>query len=197
MSSVTTPRLCSTAYSASPKSSPTGPTTRVSARKEDASEKCTAAPPSRRSRLPNWVSTASKAMEPTTVRDISAQEGSRTSRCRLAPTDCRHASVSRQTALGEGRPMLKHILPVALAVSLLGPAAAAEAHPVSVIAYARDANVGRTFSVDGTPQRTFLSRYVPVPAHGDINGDGVDEVVTASNGLVTAREGRVVVRAFQ
>src|SRR3954469_13304027 len=76
MSSVTTPRLCSTAYSASPKSSPTGPTTRVSARKEDASEKCTAAPPSRRSRLPNWVSTASKAMEPTTVSDISAQEGS-------------------------------------------------------------------------------------------------------------------------
>src|SRR3954470_24475497 len=76
MSSVTTPRLCSTAYSASPKSSPTGPTTRVSARKEDASEKWTAAPPSRRSRLPACVSTASKAMEPTTVSDISAREGS-------------------------------------------------------------------------------------------------------------------------
>src|SRR3954447_10386137 len=68
MSSVMTPRSRSTAYSASPKSSPTGPITRVSARKEEASEKCTAAPPSRRSRLAVWVSTASKAMDPTTVR---------------------------------------------------------------------------------------------------------------------------------
>ena len=72
MSSVITPRSCSTAYSASPKSSPTGPTTRVSARNEEASEKCTAAPPSRRSRLPVGVSTASKAMEPTTVSVIAA-----------------------------------------------------------------------------------------------------------------------------
>jgi hypothetical protein len=93
--------------------------------------------------------------------------------------------------------MLKHILPVALAVSLLGPAAAAEAHPVAVIAYARDANVGRTFSVDGTPQLMFRASYRPVPAHGDLNGDGVDEVVTASNGIVTARDGATLVRAFQ
>ena len=48
MSSVITPRLRSTAYSSSPKSSPTGPITRVSARKLEASAKCTAAPPSRR-----------------------------------------------------------------------------------------------------------------------------------------------------
>src|SRR4051812_6312132 len=76
MSSVITPRSRRTAYSASPKSSPTGPTTRVSAKKEEASEKWTAAPPSRRSRLPDSVSTASKAMDPTTVRDIWAREGS-------------------------------------------------------------------------------------------------------------------------
>src|SRR3954452_24475302 len=87
MSSVSTPRLCSTAYSASPKSSPTGPTTRVSARKEEASEKCTAARPSRRSRLPAWVSTASKAMEPTTVSDIWAQEGSLGVRMRAIRVD--------------------------------------------------------------------------------------------------------------
>ena len=52
MSSVMTPRECSASYSASPKSSPTGPTTRVSAKNEEASEKCTAEPPSSRSRLP-------------------------------------------------------------------------------------------------------------------------------------------------
>src|SRR3954454_22032948 len=67
MSSVLTPRACRTANSASPKSSPTGPTTRVSAKKEDAREKWTAEPPSILSRLPACVSTASNAMEPTTV----------------------------------------------------------------------------------------------------------------------------------
>src|SRR6187200_3434243 len=72
MSSVMTPRSRRTSYSASPKSSPTGPITRVSARKEEASEKCTAAPPSRRSRLAVWVSTASKAMDPTQVRLMRA-----------------------------------------------------------------------------------------------------------------------------
>jgi hypothetical protein len=69
---VITPRSWRTAYSSAPKSSPTGPTMRVSARNEEASAKWTAAPPSRRSRLPVGVSTASKAIEPTTVRDIAA-----------------------------------------------------------------------------------------------------------------------------
>src|SRR5258705_12741563 len=68
MSSVLTPRPCSTAYSSSPKSSPTGPTTRTSVKKLAASEKCTAEPPSMRSRCPNGVCTASKAIEPTTTR---------------------------------------------------------------------------------------------------------------------------------
>src|SRR5919199_6599240 len=67
MSSVLTSRACRTANSSSPKSSPTGPTTRVSAKKLEASAKCTAEPPSSRSRLPACVSTASNAMEPTTV----------------------------------------------------------------------------------------------------------------------------------
>src|SRR4051794_38560193 len=67
MSSVITPRECSAAYSSSPKSSPTGPTTCVSAKNDDASEKCTAEPPSSLSRLPACVSTASNAMDPTTV----------------------------------------------------------------------------------------------------------------------------------
>src|SRR3954452_25300419 len=68
MSSVLTPRACSTAYSGFPKSSPTGPTTRTSVKNDAASEKCTADPPSIRSRCPNGVCTASKAIEPTTTR---------------------------------------------------------------------------------------------------------------------------------
>ena len=76
MSSVITPRECSAAYSSSPKSSPTGPTTRVSAKNEEASEKCTAEPPSSRSRFPVSVSTASNAMDPTTVSDIEGEDGS-------------------------------------------------------------------------------------------------------------------------
>src|SRR5918997_4281682 len=72
MSSVITPRSRRTAYSGSRKSPPTGPITRVSARKEEASAKCTAAPPRRRSRLAVCVSTASNAMDPTTVRLMRA-----------------------------------------------------------------------------------------------------------------------------
>ena len=72
MSSVTTPRLRSTSNSASPKSSPTGPTTRTSVKKLAAREKWTADPPSILSRSPKGERTASKAMDPTTVRDIGA-----------------------------------------------------------------------------------------------------------------------------
>ena len=53
-----------------PKSSPTGPTGRTSVKKLAASEKWTAVPPSIRSRSPNGVLTESKAIEPTTVRDM-------------------------------------------------------------------------------------------------------------------------------
>src|SRR2546421_3118586 len=70
MSSVFTPRSRSTAYSSSPKSSPTGPTTRTSVKKLAAREKWTAEPPSIRSRSPKGVLTASKAIDPTTSRLI-------------------------------------------------------------------------------------------------------------------------------
>ena len=72
MSSVTTPWRRSTSYSASPKSSPTGPTGRTSVKKLAASEKCTADPPSARSRSPKGVLIASNAIEPTTVSDMAA-----------------------------------------------------------------------------------------------------------------------------
>src|SRR5918999_3367008 len=68
MSSVFTPRSRSTAYSSSPKSSPTGPTTRTSVKKLAAKAKWTAEPPSMRSRSPNGVLTASNAIDPTTTR---------------------------------------------------------------------------------------------------------------------------------
>src|SRR5437764_5550404 len=72
MSSVFTPREWSTSYSASPKSSPTGPTTRTSVKKLAAKEKCTAEPPSIFSRSPKGVLTASNAIDPTTTRLIRA-----------------------------------------------------------------------------------------------------------------------------
>ena len=68
------PRLPRVASSASPKSSPTGPTTLTSVKKLAASAKCTAEPPSIRSRSPNGVFTLSNAIEPTTVRDMSAPD---------------------------------------------------------------------------------------------------------------------------
>src|SRR5947209_514819 len=70
MSPVSTPRPRSTAYSSSPKSSPTGPTTWTVSKNDAAREKCTAEPPIIRSRSPNGVLTASKAIEPTTVSDM-------------------------------------------------------------------------------------------------------------------------------
>src|ERR1700739_2135624 len=72
MSSVITPRPCSTSRCSGPKSSPTGPTIRTSVKNEEASEKWTAEPPSIRSRLPKGVVTASKAIDPTTVSDIQS-----------------------------------------------------------------------------------------------------------------------------
>ena len=73
MSSVTTPWRWSTAYSSGPKSSPTGPTGRTSVKKLAASEKCTAEPPSMRSRSPKGVLIASNAIEPTTVTSCGAE----------------------------------------------------------------------------------------------------------------------------
>ena len=71
-SSVFVSRVDSSAQASSPKSSPTGPTTRTSSKKEAASAKCVAAPPTIRSRLPNGVATVSKAIDPTTVMAIAA-----------------------------------------------------------------------------------------------------------------------------
>src|ERR1035437_1582890 len=72
MSETSTPRRRITANCSSPKSSPTGPTTRTSSKKEAASAKCTAAPPSIRSRSPNGVLTVSYAIDPTTVIGMGA-----------------------------------------------------------------------------------------------------------------------------
>ncbi len=72
-SSVIVPRVRSTVQASSSKSSPTGPTARTSSKNDAASAKWVAAPPSMRSRSPAGVVTASKAMDPTTVRLIRAR----------------------------------------------------------------------------------------------------------------------------
>src|SRR5712692_7549998 len=69
-SEVSTWWLANTSRSAWPKSPPTTATTRTSVKKLAEIEKCDADPPSIRSRLPNGVSTASKATEPTTSSDM-------------------------------------------------------------------------------------------------------------------------------
>src|SRR5262245_43655340 len=85
MSSVTIPRRSRTSNSAAPKSSPTGPTGRTSVKKLAAREKCTAAPPSIRSRSPNGVLTASNAIDPTTVSDMARTVSVGSTRCGGAP----------------------------------------------------------------------------------------------------------------
>jgi hypothetical protein len=72
-SSVIVPRVRSTRQASSSKSSPTGPTTRTSSKNDAPSAKWVAAPPSIRSRTPNGVLTASKAIDPTTVRLMGAR----------------------------------------------------------------------------------------------------------------------------
>src|SRR4051812_41881438 len=77
MSEVSTPRPSRTASSSSPKSSPTGPTTWISEKKLAARAKWTAEPPSIRSRSPNGLLTESKAIDPTTVRDMAVERRGR------------------------------------------------------------------------------------------------------------------------
>src|SRR5712692_2770543 len=79
-SDVSTLWRANTSRSAWPKSRPTTATTRTSVKKLAEIEKCDADPPSIRSRLPNGISTASKATEPTTNKDIR-DFGSRNQNC--------------------------------------------------------------------------------------------------------------------
>src|SRR5215210_2191720 len=69
MSATSTPRERRSSTCSAPKSSPTGPTTWTSLKNLAASAKCTAEPPSIRSRSPNGVRTESNAIEPTTASD--------------------------------------------------------------------------------------------------------------------------------
>src|SRR5215208_214212 len=104
MSSVITPRPVSTARSSSPKSSPTGPTTLTSVKKLAASEKCTADPPSMRSRSPNGERTESNAMEPTTVSDIRlVREGYSDRGVRRARGAAGHRGAGPRTGRRAGR----------------------------------------------------------------------------------------------
>ena len=75
-----------------PKSSPTGPTGRPRRRTTRRGLKWVAAPPSMRSRAPKGVLTASKAMEPTTVRLIAATQPTRAAAPRRIPPPCAPSS---------------------------------------------------------------------------------------------------------
>src|SRR5690349_15442545 len=110
MSPVATPRLRRTSYSSSPKSSPTGPTTRTSQKKLAASEKCTAEPPSTRSRSPHGVLTAAEAIDPTTTRPM--RRG-------------RVLGLARRASLTQGRHMIRIAIIATAALALfVAPAGA-------------------------------------------------------------------------
>src|SRR3954453_18593657 len=128
------PCLCSTSYSESPKSSPTGPTTRTSQKKLAASEKCTADPPSMRSRSPKGVFTESNAIDPTTTRLIGGGDhfsppGGVGGGYPIDPTTTRLIGGADYLALpggvGEGSPMSPRmiLMSTALVALALAPSA--------------------------------------------------------------------------
>jgi VCBS repeat protein len=88
--------------------------------------------------------------------------------------------------------VFRFLLPIAAALPLLAAAPAS----ASVIAYAKDTPMAREFSATGTPLRTLRAAFPPGPTVGDVTGDGRDDVVTASEGIVSVVAGGVTVRRF-
>src|SRR5215212_738655 len=121
----------------SPKSSPTGPTTWTSVKKRAASAKCTAEPPSIRSRSPNGVLTESKAMEPTTVSDTAGD-------ARRASADGRFRSEMATAA----RAMRRH-----------GEAAGPDFHSIGDYGFISDCHTGALVASDGTVEWMCLPRF--------------------------------------
>src|SRR4051794_31473263 len=168
MSSVLTPRPCRTPYSSSPKSSPTGPTTRTSVKNDAASEKWTADPPSMRSRCPNGVCTASKAIEPTTTRLMRPR--------RLAAVDRYAAPRNRRGLHDRGRGLTEddeavdHFLEV-------GHVAHVGLHEVTVVAghpMALDDLLGRARGVGHVRELPRCRSYADDGGQGKPEGAWVD-----------------------
>lgn len=93
--------------------------------------------------------------------------------------------------------MWKRILPIAAALFALAAGPALADGPTITVT-AKDAPLAAKYTVEGSLLGwTRAARVSVTPATGDLDGDGVAEVVTANEGIVTVREGRVIVRVFQ
>lgn len=94
--------------------------------------------------------------------------------------------------------MWKRILPItaALVLSVAGPALAAGP---TITVTAKDAPWAAKFTAEGTRLGgwTYTSRRVSVTsATGDVTGDGVADLVTSADGIVTVWDRGVAVRRF-
>ena len=74
--------------------------------------------------------------------------------------------------------------------------AAGPAFADNVVVTARDKPVAAKFTADGSLIGLTRAAYPPGPTVGDVTGDGRDDLVTASDGVVRVYDGRALVRAF-
>src|SRR5437867_3432717 len=138
MSLTSTPRERRSSKCSSPKSSPTGPTTWTFVKKLAESAKCTAEPPSIRSRSPNGVLTESNAIEPTTVSDMRP--------CILSRSTSQPISVDTMEA-------------AARAKRLSARAAGPDFHAIGDYGFLSDCHTGALVASDGTVEWLCLRRF--------------------------------------
>src|SRR6266508_1732761 len=147
MSATSTPRKLSSSTCSSLKSSPTGPTTWTSVKKLAESAKCTAEPPSMRSRSPNGVLTESNAIEPTTVSDMRPCILSAPSR---ANPDSAAGAVSIAFPAMEVEARAKR---------LRARAAGPDFHAIGDYGFLSDCHTGALVASDGTVEWLCLPRF--------------------------------------
>src|SRR5256885_15610888 len=149
MSSTPIPRERSSSTCSGRKSSPTGPTTLTSVKKLAASAKCTAEPPSMRSRSPNGVRTESNAIEPTTVSDMRP--------CILSGSGL--LDRPRLRGLGAGTIAFPDMGVAAKAEAYEARAAGPSFHAIGDYGFLSDCHTGALVASDGTVEWMCLRRF--------------------------------------
>ena len=92
--------------------------------------------------------------------------------------------------------MWKRILPITAAIALFAAAPALAAGPTITVT-AKDAPLAASFSAEGSLLGwTRAGRVSATAATGDVTGDGVADLVTSADGIVTVYDRGVVVRRF-
>ncbi len=92
--------------------------------------------------------------------------------------------------------MWKRILPITAAIALFAAAPALAAGPTITVT-AKDAPLAASYSAEGSLLGWSRAGRVSVTAAtGDVTGDGVADLVTSADGLVTVYDRGVAVRRF-